>query len=79
MEDGVQVTRSEFDKLRTRVEVLERQMKIERQQLRDALFWLDVHCSWLWKRLWWAACGFRFYRLGQWRGSSGKNRFPWFD
>jgi len=73
------VMASEVAKLRNRVEVLERQMKIERQQLRDALFWLDVHCSWPWKRLWWALHGFRMYRLGRWRGSSGKNRFPWYD
>ena len=73
------MTESDFDKLQCRVEVLERQMKTERQQLRDALFWLDVHCSAPWKRIWWALTGFRYYRLGQWRGTSGKDRFPWYD
>ncbi len=60
-------------------EVLSRQMTTARQQLRDSLFWLDVHCSWPWKRIWWALHGFRLYRLGRWKGSSGKGRYPWFD
>ena len=70
---------SRLIKLEGRIEVLERQMKIERQQLRDGLFWLDVHCSWPWKRIWWWLHGFKFYRLGRWWGSSGKNRFPYRD
>jgi hypothetical protein len=50
------------------IDVLRRQMKSLRRQLQATEEWLDTIASPWWKKAWWLACGWRWYRVGRWYG-----------
>lgn len=56
------------ERLLARVAVLERQMFAARTRIHELEEWLDTVNSLPWKRLWWLLQGFRWYRVGRWRG-----------
>lgn len=50
------------------IDVLRRQVKALRQEVRMHGEWLDtVNSPWP-KRVWWFLMGWRYYRLGRWYG-----------
>lgn len=52
--------------LELRVEVLERQVKELRRELRAQSEWIDTVATPMWKRLWFVIQGYHFHKLGRW-------------
>lgn len=49
-----------------RVDVLERQLRSLRGEMRAITEWQYVMCSAMYKRLWWVLLGWNFNSLGRW-------------
>lgn len=52
-----------------RLDVLERQVRSLRVQAQQMDEWVDTLASPPWKKFWWLMQGWRWYRLGRWRGN----------
>lgn len=52
--------------LESEVDLLKRQVHALRQQLQAQGEWIDTIASPWWKKLWWLAQGWRWYRVGRW-------------
>jgi hypothetical protein len=53
-----------------RIDVLERQMRELRRQVRNHDEWIDTKSSSFLKRAWWVLQGYRWHRVGRWYGKT---------
>lgn len=54
--------------LEQRIDILERQMKSLRREVREKGELLETIASPPWKRLWWFLQGYRLWTVGRWYG-----------
>jgi hypothetical protein len=50
------------------VDVLKRQMLSLRRQVQQHDEWIDTMSSSVFRRAWWVFQGYRWHRIGRWRG-----------